>query len=515
MTGIQGSLGALSLVLLFFGGAAWALTREAGFFVVLNLGLGLFAGIAYLSRGQESLRSFVGERSTKYGANAVLYSALFVGVVAMGNFLAARYNQKLDTSESKVFSLSPQSAKQVRELPGDLELVAFLEGGSDPALEDLFRNYAAESPKVKYQMVDPDKNPELAEKYKITSYNTVRVAYGEQATIVSKLDEESVTNAIIKVTQTTKKTICIVEGHGEPDPEDSESPRGYASFKTALEGENYTVQKLLLATQEKAPTDQCHLLVVPSPAKPYLEPEVGVLRDYLEQGGRALFLFSAQRGGELGAVLADYGVKVGDDAVVDQVIRLFQGPALGLDPIANTYGAHPVTEGFTQRTIFPLSRSVEPAEDKKAGVDVTSLVKTSASSWAESDVAGVFQRGEASLDPSADRKGPLSIAVAVKADLKQLGGDKEGESRVVAFGSDQFVNNKFLGNFFNRDLVLNAVGWAAGEEKVISIRARGVRASRVELTSDQVTRIFYLSVLILPELLLLAGITVWARRRSA
>jgi ABC-type uncharacterized transport system involved in gliding motility auxiliary subunit len=41
-----------------------------------------------------------------------------------------------------------------------------------------------------------------------------------------------------------------------------------------------------------------------------------------------------------------------------------------------------------------------------------------------------------------------------------------------------------------------------------------VRASRVQLTPDQVQRIFYLSVLILPELLLLVGIWVWSRRRS-
>jgi len=61
---------------------------------------------------------------------------------------------------------------------------------------------------------------------------------------------------------------------------------------------------------------------------------------------------------------------------------------------------------------------------------------------------------------------------------------------------------------------LNAVNWAVGEDKQISIRARAVRASRIALTPEQVTRIFYLSVLIVPELLLLIGISVWNRRRS-
>ncbi|MGH7821794.1 MAG: hypothetical protein ACREQ9_18685, partial [Candidatus Binatia bacterium] len=111
----------------------------------------------------------------------------------------------------------------------------------------------------------------------------------------------------------------------------------------------------------------------------------------------------------------------------------------------------------------------------------------------------------------------VSIAAAVEADLQASGDDEKeaGQTRIVAFGSQQLTNNKFINNFFNRDLVLNAVGWAAGEEKLISIRARNLRASRVQLQQDEVTRIFYLSVLILPELLLLVGIVVWSRRRNA
>lgn len=514
LSGISSSLGVFSLILLFFGGAAFLLTREVSFFVVLNLALGLFALISYLSSGRESLRAFLGERSTKYGANAALYSALIVGVVAMGNFLSARHSTRIDTTEAKVFSLSPQSAKIVRELPGEVEMIAFVEGGKDPVLEDLFKTYAHESSKIKFEMVDPDKSPDLAEKYKISTYNTVRVAYGEQSTLVNKPDEEALTNAVVKVTQSTKKTLCVVEGHGEPDIDDLESPRGYGALKTALESENYTVQKTLLATQEKPPAD-CNLLIAPAPQKPYLEPEVALVKSYLQGGGRAMFLFAAQHGPDLLPLVADYGIHVGEDVVVDQVVRLFQGPALGLDPIVNSYGVHPITEGFAQRTIFPLTRSVEPATDKKKGIEVTTIAKTSASSWAESDLDSVFQKGQVSLDPSRDKKGPVSIAVAAKVNLKEAGSEPEGESRLVAFGSDQFTNNKNINNFYNRDLMMNAVGWTVGEEKLISIRARNLRASRVQLTQDEVQRIFYLSVLVLPEVLLLAGIAVWARRRNA
>ena len=42
---------------------------------------------------------------------------------------------------------------------------------------------------------------------------------------------------------------------------------------------------------------------------------------------------------------------------------------------------------------------------------------------------------------------------------------------------------------FNRDLALSAVNWAVGEDKQISIRPRSVRASRVQLQADEVTRL--------------------------
>ncbi|MGH7820733.1 MAG: GldG family protein, partial [Candidatus Binatia bacterium] len=383
MRGSQGSLGAIGVVLLFFAGTAWGLTRDLSFFVIANGAFGLFALIGYLASGRETLRAFVGERSTRYGANAIVYSSLFVGIIVMANFLASRYNARFDATEANVYSLSPQSAQVVKDLDQELDMIGFVEGGSDPALEDLFKSYA-EAPNVKTRLVDPDKSPDLAERYNITAYNTVRVAYGEQSTLVTKPDEESITNAIIKVTQEKKKTICLVEGHGEPDSDDVESPRGYGVLKQSLESENYELRKILLATEQSTPNEQCTLLVVPGSQKPWLDPELELLRSYLAKGGRAIFLVGATEGAQFRPILAEYGLQVGEDVVVDQVIRLFQGPALGLDPIANTYGAHPITEDFKERTIFPLTRTVEPVENPRDGLQVTSLVKTSRSSWAES-----------------------------------------------------------------------------------------------------------------------------------
>ncbi len=508
-------LGLIGLVLLLFAGVAAVFTQARSgidvLYIFINGLFGLFALIAYLSAGLEHLRGVVSERSTRYGANVLLGSFAFLAVLAIVSYLSTRHHHRFDLTEQGVFSLSPQSTNVVKNLQEDINVQAFVEGGVNPELRDLLQSYAYVSPKMKFEMVDPDRQPELAEKYHITAYNTVRLEYGKESTTVSQPTEQTITNAIIKVTRPTQKTICFIEGHGEPDIDDTQSARALSSIKVALTNENYQAKKVLLASMASMP-DDCSVVVVAGPEKPFLASELTALENYLNGGGRALFLLPPRGSADLQPLLEKWGVKLGNDVVVDQVLRLFQGPALGLAPLVNTYGVHDITRDFKQRTVFPMTRSVHADAAGKKGLQATEIVKTSPSSWGETDLDGLFQRSEATLD-AADTKGPVPIAVAVEADLKQMGQEKGGTARVAVYGSVEFASNREVeGTYYNRDLILNTVGWLCGQSDLLSIRPRAVRASRVQFTADQGTVIFYLSVLLIPELLLIAGIAVWWRR---
>ena len=238
---------------------------------------------------------------------------------------------------------------------------------------------------------------------------------------------------------------------------------------------------------------------------------------YLKKGKHALFLLNPRGTSELAAYLGQWGVQVGNDVIVDEQLQLLKGRTFTLTPFVTTYGAHPITEELSRRgnalTTYGMSRSVEPQTDGKVGVTPVSLAQTSPNAWAETDLESIFQRQTARLDES-DRKGPISLAVAVTANLKEMGMTQESTSRLVVFGDTVFANNQYIGQYFNRDLLLNSIGWLIGEEGLLSIRSRSIRASRVQFTAEQGTAIFYLSVLVLPELLLIAGLAVWWRRAS-
>lgn len=515
-----GLLGLIGIILLLFAGVALALTQLATIFDVIYVAVHAIAGvlalIAYFSTGVDNLRTFLGERSTRYGTNTIVASLLFVAILVVLNVLAYRHNARFDLTSEQVFSLSPQSAQVLQGLTQDLRLDAFVEGGANPELDDLLKNYREASGKVSYRLIDPDREPELAERYGIKAYNTVRLQYGEASSLVTEPSEENLTNALIKLTRTAAQTVCVIEGHGEPGLDDRESARGYGLLKQALENETYQVKPVLLATLDAVPAD-CNIVVVAGPTRPFLPQELPLLDAYLRRGGRMLFLLPPRQAQEFVALLAPFGVQLGEDMVLDQVVRLFQGPALGSTPLVETYDpVHEITRAIQGRSLFPMTRSVTAAADGKAGVKVTELAKTSPSSWAETDLVALFQQQQAALDDS-DRRGPVPIAVAAELDLTQLdgaaGGSDAKDARLVVFGSAEFASNQYLeGTFFNRDLFLNAVGWLVGQSDLLSIRPRVLRASRVNFTEREGTAIFYLSVLVLPELLLLTGLVVWWRR---
>jgi ABC-type uncharacterized transport system involved in gliding motility auxiliary subunit len=515
--------GLLGLLFLGFGFAAVFLTQSlSDWYVLTNLVVGATLLLAYLAFGFEDFRSLLGRRSTRYGAGTFVYTLLFFVLIAGGNYLAWRHHHRWDLTEAGVYTLAPHSKKIVSALTQDLKMTAFVEGGQDPALDSLLGSYSYAAPsRVSYRLVDPDKEPALVDQMKVTTLRSVHLQYGPESFIVTNPTEETVTNGIIRVTGTEKKVVYFTEGHGEPSIKDQQDPRGYSAAKLGLEQENYEVKPLLLPAAEKLPDDASVIAMV-GPDRPLNEHEIELLDGFLKRGGRLLVAIGPRQGDDrLPTMLAGWGVKLGRDVVIDREVRLFEGPRLGVVPIAQTYGKHPITENFHDITVYPQTRTVEPDADGKKGLTVTALVKTSDSSWAETAVDEVFDKGTATIDDK-DRKGPLSIAVASAAKLKDMGidapadaGKKRDEARLVVFGSSLFADNQqFAQARLNGDLFMNAVGWLVGQEELVSIRSRTVRTSRADLTPDEVGQLFYLSVLIIPQVLIAFGIAVWWQRKS-
>ena len=85
----------------------WDLRVQSAFYG----GLVLTLAMILLSFGQ--IKASFRRRSTQYGANTVVMVLMVVGLLAMVNFLAKKYQERWDLTSAKLYSLSDQTEKLV------------------------------------------------------------------------------------------------------------------------------------------------------------------------------------------------------------------------------------------------------------------------------------------------------------------------------------------------------------------------------------------------------------------
>lgn len=487
-----------------------------------------FVGEGTRSLGQRG--GAISGRSIRFGSGAIVYTALFVTFLVLVNWLSLRYNKRFDLTKNGVFSLAPQSRDVVANLSTPVKLIAFqAESEKLGPVGDLLRLYQETSgSKITFEIVDPRTKPHLIDKYQMSQGNQLYIEYGEGdfkgVSRIDEITEQAVTSAILKLKGGAAKKVYVVAGHGEPSVDDT-SPSGLKTLVDSLKNEHFNVESLITAPLQAIPDDAASVLLV-APTKQLQESEIQMLSNYAEKGG-GLVLFVDPRGSAQVRDLARrFGIEVRDDVVIDTVQRLFAGPALGLEPIAKTYGAHPITRdlrGGQDLTLFNIASSIEtPKSDPSSNAKYVELVKTGGDSWSERNLEAIFNSEQPTVEFSnEDVKGPVTLAVAyekpinteAKGDAAQPSETSALKSKVVVYGDSDWVKNGVIGNVFNKDLALNTVGWVSGQEAGLSIRPRSLSASETAMTPDDIKTVL-VSSFVLPELILILGLFIWWKRRE-
>jgi ABC-type uncharacterized transport system involved in gliding motility auxiliary subunit len=488
---------------------------------------GLVCTLLYiLSQWREIGQAFAG-RQARFGTLAAASILVVFAILAAINYLSARHNKRWDLTAARQFSLSDQTKKVLQDLKEPIKVRVFARSDEFQRYRDRLDEYNYQSKQVSTEYIDPEKKPGLAQQLGVTQLGTVVFEFKGRNEKAMSDGEQELTNALIKVIQGRQPKVYFTSGHGEKDTAGAERG-GYSGIVAGLTSGNFVVDKVVLAQQGKVP-DDADVLIIAGPKTDFLAPEVDAVKAYLAKGGKLLLMLDPvvkadqPQPAALQALAKEWGIEADNDIVLDVS---GMGRLLGTDesvPVAASYPSHPITENFNLMTAYPLARSMTPVEGGVNGHTAQRLVETSKNSWGETNLKSLTGGQPAKMD-DADKKGPVSLAAAVSApvatatppppDPKKPGETpKPAETRLVAFGDSDFASNGALGVSGNRDLFLNTINWLAQQENLISIRPRDPEDRRITLTADQERRIFYLTVLIVPGLILLAGVQTWWRRR--
>jgi ABC-type uncharacterized transport system involved in gliding motility auxiliary subunit len=445
-------------------------------------------------------------------AQAAVYTVIVLAILVVINFLANRYNKSFDTTANKRFTLSDQTAKIAGNLKQDVVISYWDQPAKFTQARDLLDRYKNLSSKIDVQYQDVDKKKTQAIAAGVKTYGTILVQSGERKQEAKSLSEEEVTGAIVRAIKTGERSVCFTTGSGEHAVDDATSREAFSRAKELIEKNNYKTQTLNLVQKPEIPAD-CTIVVVGGPKHDLLAPEVDALKAYVEGGGRALFMLDpplkfgqeVDENAALTSVLEGWGVVARKDLVLDVsgMGNLFNlGPEYAL--VVN-YDNHPIVASMKEAaTGFPLARSLEVKTADK--VMVEKLFETSDQSFATLNLnpAG----GEIRPSPN-DLKGPFTLGVAGTYTT----GKTSGNGMFVVVGTSAWVANGFLAFNGNRDLLISMLNWLSADSDLTAIPVKEPEDRRLNMNQRQMTLLFYESVIALPLLVVVAGISVWWKRR--
>ncbi len=460
-------------------------------------------GLLWLAKGS---KGFWGKRSTQVSTNALISTLAVLVMIGLLNFLAVRFDHRIDLTDQQALSLAPQSQQVVSTLKQPVKLWVF-ETQPDPTIQALLEQYKRQSnDQFSYQFVDPQAEPGLAQKYKPQALGDAFLESGQKREpVTGGVSEVNLTPALQRLLSDRKSVAYFTFGHGEVALESGQASLSQAV--QALQQKNISALPLNLLTTGKVPSD-ASVVVIVGPKKAFLPAEVTVLEAYLKNAGSLLLMLDPQTKSGLDPLLKNWGVTLDNRIVVD---ASGAGQLVGLGPaaaIVSQYGDHPITRNFNQGfSFFPLAQAitVQPvAQDQ-----VTDLLKTSPQSWAEANP----ENQQLQLDPQVDRPGPLTLGVAITRPIV-VPGQPAKQARMVVIGDAEFAANGAFEQSLNGDIFLNAVAWLSDrQDQALSIRPKETTNRRLQMTVTTSNWIALFSMALLPLAAFVGAVVLWWKRR--
>ena len=511
----------IGIVLLLMGIILSFLGADFSGWSLAGIICGALCVLFYVVINYTEVEEFSVEYSTRQWANTMLFIACLLGIIIVIQMIANNHNHRFDLTPQKKLTLAAITKKLLREIPYPVKVRGFYKEDERDELKSLLDLYTLASNKFKYELINLDRNPGLAEKYGVSAYSSAVVEVNKKLKNVTYPSEEKIINAILSLSN-PPKVIYFLSGHGEHPLEGLEEyTASYGQLKQALETENYQVKTFLFVAGKPVPAD-ASLMVIGGPTSEFSQSELQRLDEYWKEGGRVVIALDPGKGKEIKNYLKTYGIVLGNDIVIDPEDYLpNKNP---LVPIIPFYFSHPITEKFTIPTVFPLVRSVTKIHTLEKEVVLNALAQSDKQSWADADVENALEE-KYEYNPKRDQKGPITVAMA--GEIKKEKSSQEGTNnketnqiksgKLVVFGDADFLLNQYFELLGNKDLFLNTIHWMTDEESLIT--TRGKKPSPEDLNpvflSQIQSRMIFIGIVILQPIIILAiGMVVTWRRRQ-
>lgn len=480
------------------------------------------------------------KNKVKRGALSVIFTVAFLAVVILLNIivsvLSERIGMKADLTDNELYTLDETTSSYLdNRLSEKITITVlnseqtFISDANNRVTNEILQKMKIASPNVSVEYVNLDLNPNYTSKFKNetldTNYIVVECTKTGRHKVIAPSDyygitsedamlyyqyygmvqgyfvEQEVVSAMLFTVDENPIRIAFTEGYGETDS---------TALKSLLTNNGFLVESLNLLTAEEIDPD-IDFVVVHAPTIDMDKEQLLKLDKFLDNNakyGKSILYFasiSQPRTPNIDAFLSDWGLSVGysdigqsdSSYLVSSITRFFH-----LQQVCDT----PFTEGVYDSGLYALGADLRPVFTlDKTGAQTRVLMKTY-------DGAFLYplDYGNKDFDISSAEKGEYNSVVASTKTLSN-----GTPSRVFAFGADTLASSYLLSyqNGLNSEFFTNLFNIISGREVGITIKEKVPVSVTFEMSAQTANTLAVVLCIVIPVLIIAAGITVYLRRR--
>ena len=509
----------LGVVSMFVGLLLSIILPETRFYGWILIGFGIVLVIGAAIFDFRRVKGAVTSRRGKFSTGTSIMVAVFAGIIVLVNAISVGVNRQFDLTALSQFTLTTQTKDVLAQLKTTVKVLCFDVPADDSnhtgayALS-MLAQYTNYTNYLDIQIIDPDKYPQQAQKYGITSsslyesvvFVTDKATYLVYPQQILAQAEYSFTNAILEVTGIVERKIYFATGDGEASLTDTLS-----DVWNILQINLLQPVPIDLHYVSSIP-DDCAVLVIAGPTNPMTENEKTLIANYLAANRYALMLTNPNSPDDITTLLKPWGVNIQSGTIVDPTSHLGDNWATPTVPASQSSSA--IQSTIKTSVYFPEATAITAQPTPPTNMQVNALVWTTKDAWIDNNFDPTTTP---KFDPATETKSVNVIGVLIAPTYQyDTSGNVTGINQgpyIIAFGDSDFITNSNFSNGNNADLFLYLVKALGAGSDIMSIDRKLLPTRMLILTPEKQNFLNISSIALLPAIVLIIGALMWWRRR--
>ena len=506
------------------------------------LAFGILALLMWVLLAPQQARAAFTGRTARFGGTSLLVTLLLLVALGVIYVVVRNANLRVDLTQTNTYSLSAESRKAVAGLAADtnapkVQIIAFY-GVAQASTRDqvtlLLDDYKKTSNgKIDYQFVDPERSPQTATLYKVTTPGSIAVVKidpktsqpdTKNAQVATSADQQTLTNDILRVSASGVFNAYIL------NLQDGVGAQMTTLKQVLTQSYNWNVKDVsLLQLTSPSSTDfnlndpnvTGQVIVIPGGSGALSDDELKVIQDYVAKGGDLVIMAGTNLNADKTSTATadnlntwlkqDFGVSFDKDVVIDKA-QAFQSP---LVPVATSLDSGSFITSTNipagqAALAFEVPNSITVAATAPTNVTVTALVHSSAASYSKTNLQDVIDNKVDKAD--GDAAGPFVLAASAE--------NTQTKARVILLGSTSLGTDRYaqIQGADNLSVTFNSLIWATNFNDYftqVTIQQQQRPQDQPIFADEQSLRnINFITIVVLPFGVLLIGVLVWWTNRE-